>query len=163
MNTRIRFHQAKDMPTINAICNECWLTYYPHLVGNQKVNAVMQKQLQKPREFKESNATQFVFVATLKRKVVGYAVCRIQKKIGTILALYVKPSKTNQGIGTMLLKRSFRELKKRGCTQAKIETLLKNKLAQELYERTGFQKIRVKFHAARGIPFRVWELKKRLD
>ncbi len=163
MNIRIRFHQAKDMAAINAICNECWLAYYPALVGNQKVNAVVQKRLQKPRKFSASNATQFVFVATLKRKAVGYAVCRIRKKIGAILALYVTPSKTNQGIGTMLLKRSFRELKKRGCMQAKIETLLKNNLAQELYERMGFQKIRVKFHSARGIPFRVWELKKRLD
>jgi ribosomal protein S18 acetylase RimI-like enzyme len=162
MKTAIRFHQSKDQKTINAICNECWLSFYPALVGTKKVLAIIKSRLRKPRKFRKPTSKYFTLVAVQKQKVVGYAACTTRKKTGKILALYVKPSNTNQGIGTKLVKRCLTEFKKRKLVHALVETLFNNKKAIRFYQRFGFKKTGTSQFKTRGTRFRVWKLKKKI-
>lgn len=162
MGILIRTARAKDQERLNAISNANWLLFYPALVGDKKVRTVIKKRLHQPFRFSRSNANRFVWVTERNSSVIGFVVARKQKKTGWVRALYVDPHQLNRRIGSQLLNKALRELKKKGCQKAIVETLFNNSHALAFYAFHGFRKAKTRTHRMNGISFKVRRLTKKL-
>jgi len=97
-------------------------------------------------------------VAVEKGKYVGYILygwkmpLKLIKPRAVIYDLYVKPEYRGRGIGTMLLRETLEDLRKRGFEEVRLTVLSKNQGAISLYERFGFREelkimeLRMKVH-----------------
>jgi ribosomal protein S18 acetylase RimI-like enzyme len=93
----------------------------------------------------------FVLVAETGGRVVGVVIATIPKiarekvlerrptRIGHIEDLAVRAAWRGKGIGSRLLARAERRLRAAGCDQLTIGVFARNRRAQALYERVGFQ------------------------
>ena len=88
--------------------------------------------------------TNFVLVAELDEKVVGYIwgyVETIMKnKIGKIQELIVTSKQRGKGIGKKLIKRMLDFFKERDCIVSEIEVFVENLPTIQVYEKAGFKK-----------------------
>lgn len=73
------------------------------------------------------------------------AVCAAQiceeeqfKGYAEIMLMYVHPKFQHQGLGSKLLPHALKEMRKRGCTYAVLDTAEKNANARRFYEKLGF-------------------------
>lgn len=84
-----------------------------------------------------------VFVAVVKGEVVGYITTRIDSRlrVGRIMNFAVLPEHRGQGIGSKLMERALKYLRKKKMEYARIETLEQNELCKQYYPRLGFQEV----------------------
>ena len=95
------------------------------------------------------------FVAEVDGKVVGYVMSRVEYgapnisketlvKKGHIVSIAVLEGYRRRGIGAALMKAAIEALRdKYGCKEVYLEVRVSNEPAIRLYEKLGFQKIRV--------------------
>jgi ribosomal protein S18 acetylase RimI-like enzyme len=62
-------------------------------------------------------------------------------EIGWINDLYVKPGCRGQGYSKLLLKEAFKEFKKNGYTDVRLNVYAHNEKAMKLYEKMGFRDV----------------------
>ncbi|RJS89027.1 ribosomal-protein-alanine N-acetyltransferase [Candidatus Bathyarchaeota archaeon] len=93
----------------------------------------------------------YFLVATLKERVVGYALGRVEqipqretaysgsRKIGHILNIAVSPELRRSGIGMKLMRTLEALLKRGGASLARLEVRASNIAAQRFYRRLGYR------------------------
>jgi len=92
---------------------------------------------------KKFNAKSFILVAEEKKKIVGFTwVTFISygiSRFGYIEELFVKKDFRNRGIGTSLVKKTMKKMKKLKVDALFVTTGRKNKNAIKLYKDLGFK------------------------
>ena len=78
-------------------------------------------------------------VALVDRRVVGYAVTGRAGRRGYLQRLAVEPGMQGRGLGRSLVADSLEWLRRRGVTEAVVNTQVQNELALHLYLRMGFR------------------------
>jgi ribosomal protein S18 acetylase RimI-like enzyme len=88
------------------------------------------------------------FVAEWDRRVVGYVTVTVQAAAsrGTIANVAVAKEWQGRGLGRRLIERALEHFRKRGLSQAKIETLATNAAGQHLYTALGFREVARQIH-----------------
>jgi ribosomal protein S18 acetylase RimI-like enzyme len=89
-----------------------------------------------------------VLVAELGGEVVGYSYSGVEERdymalrgaAGVIYDIVVDPAHRNQGIGSILLEATAKELETRGAPRIVLSTADKNVAAQRLFARAGFRR-----------------------
>ena len=77
----------------------------------------------------------------------GFVICcRISPGVGMIPQIAIHPSHQGQGLGSRLIRRSFKELRSSGFQSVSLTVTKKNRRAYDWYQRLGF-KIRKEFGA----------------
>lgn len=89
-----------------------------------------------------------VFVAEVEGEVVGYITARLdeESKIGRIMNFAVTPKYQGRGIGSRLMNKALRYLKKSGMEFVRIETLEQNEICKRFYPKIGFREIARQIH-----------------
>jgi ribosomal protein S18 acetylase RimI-like enzyme len=88
----------------------------------------------------------FAFIAESADEAVGYLVAVVTApseiwntgRIGYIDSLYVRPELRGQGIGLLMLRSAYSELRRRGVKTAALDIVCTNEGAIRFYEREGF-------------------------
>ena len=78
-------------------------------------------------------------VAVIDRRVVGYAVTGRAGRRGYLQRLAVEPAMQGRGLGRALVADSLDWLRRRGVTEAVVNTQVQNDRALQLYLRAGFR------------------------
>jgi ribosomal protein S18 acetylase RimI-like enzyme len=78
-------------------------------------------------------------VATVDRRVMGYAITGRAGRRGYLQRLAVHPGTQGQGLGRALVADALEWLHRRGATQAVVNTQVENERALALYLATGFR------------------------
>lgn len=81
----------------------------------------------------------FFIVAELAGKVIGYAVARVEHRLGHMISIAVVPEHRRQGIASMLMRALLDALSKKGVQRVKLEVRESNVAAQNLYKKMGFR------------------------
>ncbi|MCB0319729.1 MAG: GNAT family N-acetyltransferase [Bdellovibrionales bacterium] len=81
------------------------------------------------------------FVAVIDNKVIGFCLAAIKPRTpeSWILNIGIVPELQRKGIGTLLLRRAFKELQERGATTVSLTVDPKKASTQALYARLGFE------------------------
>ena len=99
-------------------------------------------------EFRKKDETQ-ILVAEINRDIVGY-VCfynpinerfglKTKHYFGGIIELYVKLEFRRKGIAMQLVQKCFDYLKSKGAIDVRVDVLMRNKRAMNLYRKLGFK------------------------
>ncbi|MFH1473332.1 MAG: GNAT family N-acetyltransferase [Candidatus Aenigmatarchaeota archaeon] len=90
----------------------------------------------------DTKVKKIVLLAEDKKDVVGFCWANLIQhgfsKFGYIEDLFVSEGSRKKGVGTMLVKRVVKEMKKKGVAAIFITTSRKNKNAIEFYKKSGF-------------------------
>lgn len=76
-----------------------------------------------------------IFVAELKQKIIGFG----EAAAGTVIAVYVDPSATGQGVGRLILDRAVELARKDHSGPIRVESTLN---ASSFYEHHGFVEVK---------------------
>ncbi len=87
----------------------------------------------------EQGAPWIFLSARMDREICGYAVASAVCDEGEIANIAVAPAWQRQGVGTMLLIATLRELMLQGAESVYLEVRASNTAARRLYERRGFE------------------------
>ena len=87
----------------------------------------------------EPGAPWIFLSARMDREICGYAVASAVCDEGEIANIAVAPAWQQQGVGTMLLIATLRELMLQGAESVYLEVRASNTAARRLYERRGFE------------------------
>ena len=101
----------------------------------------------------QSNYSKAFLVAEKEGKVVGYIMCRVEYgkshfgfkiiKKGHVVSIAVLPEYRRQGIGKNLLLNAEKALKEYGAKEIILEVRVSNTPAINLYEKLGYEKVKV--------------------
>jgi ribosomal-protein-alanine N-acetyltransferase len=75
--------------------------------------------------------------------IAGFVVAQPGRKIGRVLTLDIVPEARRSGLGFRLLQECERRLRARGCSQVYLETAVNNEAAVKLYQKLGYNTLRV--------------------
>lgn len=81
-----------------------------------------------------------ILLCQIGAKITGYVDLRMNRGVGHILGIYVKPDYRKRGIGTALMERTLNESRAKRCHKARLEVFAKNQTAKKFYTRLGFVK-----------------------
>ena len=87
----------------------------------------------------EQGAPWIFFSARMDGEICGYAVASAVCDEGEIANIAVAPAWQRQGVGTMILFATLRELMLQGAESVYLEVRASNTAARRLYERRGFE------------------------
>lgn len=94
-----------------------------------------------------------IFIATEENVVVGFvqlypSFCSVDAiKIYILYDLYIDADFRNKGIGALLMNKASEFAKFNGAKRVDLLTEFSNKAGQHLYEKIGYKKANVNFHA----------------
>jgi|SRR5580698_5476192 ribosomal-protein-alanine N-acetyltransferase len=81
-------------------------------------------------------------VASIDRRVVGYALAFHTPTRAEIDSIAVAPAARGLGVGAALLRRIIASLRRRGINTVSLNVRLENRAAIGLYRKLGFQRVR---------------------
>ena len=137
----IRKNELKDQAQMAKIKIDGWRTAYDKIVAAKYLNSLdyesqTQRYISSFEEYKE-----LVLVAVKNDEVLGYSCFSLSDKSGKydseLVSLYVKPNKTNCGIGSNLLIETAKELLEKGKHNMIVWCLSDNKNGIRFYEGLG--------------------------
>ncbi len=141
----IRNAEKEDVRQIAEICVEDWQTAYRGIIGSDWLDSMsVDKQYEK-----EIKRYQHFVVAADGNKILGYAWLQ---KTGDepadceIVALYVRYSNRNSGIGTLLLQYAMRCFRESGKKKMIIWCLKENYESRRFYEKNGGKAFQTSTH-----------------
>ncbi len=140
--------KLSDIPEIIQVQKQTWLATYPNKdIGITKEDItkrlgnpgdeILQKRIENWQNIINNlDKQKIIFIAKENKKIVGFAIITNQEK-PTVSALYVLPNFQGQGVGKLLLQKSFDWL----GNQPKIFTYVAsyNQKAIDFYKKHGFQ------------------------
>jgi len=91
--------------------------------------------------FDRSSRSAFL-VATINRKVVGYALAFHSEARAEIHSIAVAPAERGRGVAIALLRRIIALLRRRGFETISLNVRLENDAAIRLYRKLGFHRVR---------------------
>jgi ribosomal-protein-alanine N-acetyltransferase len=98
-------------------------------------------------------------VATIKGKIVGYALAFHAKTRAEVDSIAVAPAQRGQGVAVALMKRIVFRLARRGFKAVSLSVRLENEAAIRLYRKLGFRRIRrINSYYEDGAP--AWRMRK---
>lgn len=80
-----------------------------------------------------------ILVHQIENRIEGYLDYRVNRGVGHILGLYVKPNYRRKGVGKSLMKKAFEDFKRIGCHKARLEVFAHNLGAINFHEHIGFK------------------------
>jgi len=99
-------------------------------------------------DFHEDDKNQ-ILIAEIDGEIVGYILFynpikerfgfKTKHCFGGIIELYVKPEFRRRGVATQLIQRCVDYLKSRGAVDVRVDVLMRNKKAMNLYRKHGFK------------------------
>ena len=78
------------------------------------------------------------FVAEEKNQIIGTIIAGFDGHRGWIYSLALHPQHRRKGVGTQLVKKAIRELKKLGCLKVNLQINSDNYEVAEFYKKNGF-------------------------
>lgn len=121
---QVRDAKPKDLPVIYEIAKDSFKDPYPLRLLKQIYNT-------DPEGF---------LTAEKNRKIVGYIISMVRwENTGHILAVAVDENYRREGVGTALIMKSIKRLRKNGADHVKLEVRVSNEAAQKFYGEIGFE------------------------
>ena len=114
-------------------------------------------------EFEDLDGKEATRASGFDPRIAGFAVAHPLRKVGRILTLDVLPSARRAGLGVGLMRECEKRLRARSCTEVYLETAVNNEPAIKLYERLGYQILRIlpDYYGSHGLD--AFRMGKRLD
>lgn len=147
MEVKIRKAKQQDIKEIVEMTEKVWKGYTVAELLEKRHGKIggkdWWKYKQKEIENFCKNHLQWVFVAEIDGKIVGYATYSLdhERKVGEVLNNGVLPEYRGRGIGSSLHKTVLEELKKIGMEIAFVQTLEIDIPAQKMYQKHGFKQL----------------------
>lgn len=80
-----------------------------------------------------------VLVHQTENRIEGYLDYRVNRGVGCIWGIYVKPNCRRKGVGRNLMKKAFEDFNRIGCHKARLEVFARNVGAISFHEHLGFK------------------------
>jgi [ribosomal protein S18]-alanine N-acetyltransferase len=129
LSIRIRNYQRDDLHALYEMDQVCFAA---HVAFSKKE---LRSSLHHPNGVS--------LVAERNGAIAGFAVARIRAPYAHILTLDVSPESRREKIALTLMKNLHRELSSRGVAYAVLEVSVNNEPARRLYEKLGYQYLRI--------------------
>ncbi len=141
----VRKAEKEDVRQISEICVEDWQTAYRGIIDSEWLDSMsVDKQYEK-----EIKRYQDFVVAADGNKILGYAWLLITGEEPAdceIVALYVRYSYRNNGIGKLLLQHAMKYFRESGKERMIIWCLKENDESRRFYEKNGGKAFRISCH-----------------
>ena len=144
----IRSATEADLDRIAEIRTRSWQAAYRGILDDDTLDSLdVGEEAERWRgfwpEFPRNGST--LLVATVSRRIVGYALIREQSRddtpgegVGELIAIYLDPDAWGGGAGQALLDSAVSVLQRSGCRGAVLWTFSANDRARRFYERNGW-------------------------
>lgn len=123
MTLRIRAAHASDLPFVHEIEARSFREPYPS-------SLITTLHARYPRSF---------LVAVHEERVVGYVIASTFKDRAHLVSIAVAPDARRKKVGHALLRRLLQRLRDMQMQSVRLEVRRSNRIAQQFYERHGFQ------------------------
>jgi len=137
-NIKLRQFEEKDQEAIYNLHIKA-LKQSESFIDNPKVREQLDQDLKRIREEYINNHGEF-FVAMIDNKVVGMGALRkINKTTAELKRMRVEPAFQSKGIGGLILDKLIERAKELDYKKLRLDTTVKQIVAQRLYESRGFK------------------------
>lgn len=138
----VRSAVPDDVPLIREIAREAWHAAYDDIVGREAVEDQVDEWYA-PEEVRAGIRRADSYVVVERDGVpVGYAFATVDgddSEAATLGAIYVRPERWGEGVGTRLLARVADDLAAAGAERLSASVLADNGVGLSFYERLGFR------------------------
>ena len=153
-NYLIRLAEAEDIERIQQLSQELMEYEKNNSTKEYMFNMNWALTEQGYNNYKSNIENDWIYVACVNDKIIGYMTCWINKKrpwleydVMEIGNIYIQEEYRGQGIGTELIDKAKRLCKDNGIKFLKIEVLEDNKEAQEFYKKHGLYRYAIEQYA----------------
>lgn len=137
MPIQVRAARPADGTAIRAVARRSWEAAYRDILGTAGIEHGLGRWYS-TEALQETISTRPAFVAVHRHTVVGFVFGDVDAGCGEVVALYVDPANSGQGIGTRLLARLRQDLDGRGISTLTANVFSENEAAIAFFRSNGF-------------------------